>query len=232
VKRILVVDDEPQLRRALDINLRARHYAVVTVPTGALALRMVAQRAPDAIVLDLGLPDMDGVDVIHGLRAWSAVPVIVLSGRTGIAERVEALDAGADDYLTKPFAMEELAARLRVVLRRPNPADTPGRVDLGSYTVDLAAYTVSRRPGAEDPGAAEEVHLTPTEWRLLTVLLRNPERLVTGRQLLAEVWGRSFEKRTNYLRVYMAGLRRKLESDPARPRHIITEPGMGYRFQP
>lgn len=263
MKRVLVVDDEPQMLRALDINLRVRHYAVAAAPDGRTALHLASRKTPDAVILDLGLPDMDGIDVIHGLRAWSPVPVIVLSGRSGVADRVEALDAGADDYLTKPFAMDELAARLRAVLRRPVPIEAPCRVDVGAFTVDLSNRTVTRRADGERPAPCSgatapdggrdngpdggrkggpggggtkpeggRVHLTPTEWRLVSILLRNPERLVTGRQLLTEVWGKEYEQRTQYLRVFMAGLRRKLEHDPARPRHLITEPGVGYRFQP
>ncbi|MFE7188997.1 response regulator [Kitasatospora sp. NPDC057541] len=226
MSEILVVDDEPALLRTLRINLGARQYAVRTATTGGEALDRAAHRAPDAVLLDLGLPDLDGMDVLRGLRRRSAVPIIVLSGRSGAADRIGALDAGADDYLTKPFLMEELLARLRAVLRRPPAADGPAAPApvIGDHTVDLAATTVT---GPDGP-----VRLTPTEWRILALLLANPGRLVPGRQILREVWGPAQEQRGNYLRVYLAGLRRKLERDPARPRHLITEPGIGYRYEP
>jgi two-component system KDP operon response regulator KdpE len=227
VRRVLIVDDEPQMTRALDINLKARHYDVATAPDGTTALRLAARKPPDAILLDLGLPDVPGIDVIIGLRVWTSLPIIVLSGRTDTTEKIAALDAGADDYLTKPFLMEELFARLRAVLRRPPAIDEPGTVTLADWLIDLGAYTAVPASGDGEP-----LHLTPTEWRLLTPLLRNPGRLVTGRRLLREVWGPEHEERTNYLRVYVACLRRKLEPDPAHPRHLITEPGLGYRFEP
>ncbi|WP_316523465.1 response regulator [Kitasatospora brasiliensis] len=224
MSEILVVDDEPALLRTLRINLSARRYAVRTAASGGEALDRAAHSTPDAVLLDLGLPDLDGMDVLRGLRTHSAVPVIVLSGRTDAADKVGALDAGADDYLTKPFLMDELLARLRAVLRRP-PAGVPlSRPVIGDFTVDLAATTVN--------GPAGPVRLTPTEWRILTLLLANPGRLVPGRQILREVWGPAQEGRGNYLRVYFAGLRRKLERDPARPRHLVTEPGIGYRYVP
>ncbi|MET9396754.1 response regulator [Kitasatospora sp. NPDC002965] len=225
MSEILVVDDEPALLRTLRINLSARQYAVRTAATGGEALDRAAHTAPDAVLLDLGLPDLDGMEVIRGLRSRSAVPIIVLSGRSGGVDKVNALDAGADDYLTKPFLMEELLARLRVVLRRPR-AGPPGPVPVlvGDHTVDLAATTVT---GPDGP-----VRLTPTEWRILALLLASPGRLVPGRRILREVWGPDRELRGNYLRVYLAGLRRKLERDPARPRHLITEPGIGYRYEP
>ncbi|QMU75391.1 response regulator [Streptacidiphilus sp. PB12-B1b] len=233
--RVLVVDDEPQMLRALRINLKARHYLVATAADGSSALRQAVRTPPEAVILDLGLPDLDGVDVIQALRVWSKVPIIVLSGRSGAAEKVAALDAGADDYVTKPFSMNELLARLRAVLRRPSPEEPPLAVELGGYTVDVVNCTVRRRadgpwqPGQERP---EEPRLTPTEWRVLALLLAHPGRLVTGRQILDDVWGPGHESKTNYLRVYLAGLRRKLEPDPAHPRHLLTEPGMGYRYQP
>ncbi|MFB7129984.1 DNA-binding response regulator [Kitasatospora xanthocidica] len=224
MSEILVVDDEPALLRTLRINLSARHYAVRTAASGGEALDRAAHSAPDAVLLDLGLPDLDGMDVLRGLRTHSAVPIIVLSGRTDAADKVGALDAGADDYLTKPFLMDELLARLRAVLRRPL-GDVPlGRPVIGDHTVDLAATAVH---GPNGP-----VRLTPTEWRILALLLANPGRLVPGRQILREVWGPAQEGRGNYLRVYFAGLRRKLERDPARPRHLVTEPGIGYRYVP
>jgi two-component system KDP operon response regulator KdpE len=224
VTRILVVDDEPQILRALRINLMARHYEVAVAPDGSTALRRAADFHPDLVVLDLGLPDLDGVDVIHGLRGWTSVPIVVLSGRAGNSDKIEALDAGADDYVTKPFHIEELFARIRAVTRRTavQNADT-ARVEVGEHEVDLVAKTVT--------GPAGAVHLTPTEWAMLELLVRNPGRLIPQRQLLAEVWGRNVTE-THYLRQYMAQLRKKLEPDPSRPAHLITEPGMGYRFNP
>ncbi|MFF5436551.1 response regulator [Streptomyces achromogenes] len=225
--RVLVVDDEPQIVRALVINLKARAYEVDAAPDGRTALDLAASRHPDVVVLDLGLPDMDGVEVIRGLRGWTRVPILVLSARHSSDEKVEALDAGADDYVTKPFGMDELLARLRAAVRRAEPAG-PGEdelttVETEAFTVDLAAKKVHRD--------GKDVRLTPTEWHLLEVLVRNTGRLVGQKQLLQEVWGPSYGTETNYLRVYMAQLRRKLEADPSRPRHFITEPGMGYRFE-
>jgi two-component system KDP operon response regulator KdpE len=225
VTKVLVVDDEPQIVRALRINLSARGYEVLTAPDGATALRLAADGKPDVVVLDLGLPDMDGTDVIAGLRGWTTLPIIVLSARTDSADKVDALDAGADDYVTKPFGMDELLARLRAAVRRSaaaGPEDEP-IVQTASFTVDLAAKRVLK-DGAE-------VHLTPTEWGLLEVLARNAGKLVAQKQLLRDVWGPAYEKETHYLRVYLAQLRRKLEPEPARPRHLLTEPGMGYRFE-
>jgi two-component system, OmpR family, KDP operon response regulator KdpE len=222
----LVVDDEPQLARALAINLRARGWDVVTAGDGQAALAAAARRPPDVVVLDLGLPDMDGVEVIEGLRGWSRVPIIVLSARQDSADKVTALDAGADDYVTKPFGMDELIARLRAAVRRAAPAegeDAAVVVAAGSLAVDLARKKVSRD--------GVDVRLTPTEWHVLEVLVRNRGRLVEQRRLLQEVWGPAYGRETNYLRVYIAQLRHKLEADPPRPRHLITEPGMGYRFE-
>ncbi|WP_433173965.1 response regulator [Actinoallomurus sp. CA-150999] len=219
--RVLVVDDEPQIARALTLNLRARQYDVATAADGSDALRRATDWHPDVVVLDLGLPDLDGVDVIHGLRGWSQVPIIVLSGRSGADDKITALDAGADDYVTKPFGMDELLARIRAVSRRTGSADPVPTVQIGDHLVDLAAKTIT-----------PDVHLTPTQWRLVEILLRNPGKLISQRWLLTEVWGPAYERKTNYLRQYMAQLRRKLESDPAHPRHLLTEPGMGYRFQP
>jgi two-component system KDP operon response regulator KdpE len=225
VTRALVVEDERGLRQALAINLRARGYEVDVATDGAAALELAARARPDVVVLDLGLPDLDGVDVIRGLRGWSAVPIIVLSARDGEPDKVGALDAGADDYVTKPFGMDELLARLRAALRRA--AAGAGKnspvVHADAFTVDLAATVVTDADGAV-------VRLTPTEWHLLEVLVRNEGKLVPGRQLLQEVWGPAYGTETNYLRVYIAQLRRKLEPDPANPRHLLTEPGMGYRF--
>jgi two-component system KDP operon response regulator KdpE len=221
---ILVVEDEPALRRALRINLRARGYEAVTVQAGRPALEKATQRTPDAVILDLGLPDLDGIDLIRELRLVTSAPVIVLSGRTGPGDKIGALDAGADDYVTKPFSMEELLARLRAALRRDGPAPPERPVAIGHSTVDLAAHLATRD--------GQQVRLTPTEWRLLEILIRNPGQLVGGRRMLTEVWGPAYQQSTHYLRFHMAGLRRKLEDDPARPRHLLTEPGMGYRFQP
>ncbi|MEU1080307.1 response regulator [Streptomyces sp. NPDC005908] len=223
--RVLVVDDDPAIVRALVINLKARSYEVDSAEDGAGALRAATARHPDVVVLDLGLPDMDGVEVIRRLREWTRVPVLVLSARHASAEKVQALDAGADDYVTKPFGMDELLARLRAAVRRAEPVGDGGDVvvETDTFTVDLAAKKVHRD--------GRDVRLTPTEWHLLEVLVRGGGRLVAQKQLLREVWGPSYGTETNYLRVYMAQLRRKLEADPSRPRHLITEPGMGYRFE-
>ncbi|MEO6082977.1 MAG: response regulator [Umezawaea sp.] len=225
---VLVVDDEPQIVRALRINLAARGYDVLTAADGTSALVAAVDGRPDIIVLDLGLPDIDGIDVIGGLRGWSSVPIIVLSARTESSDKVAALDAGADDYITKPFGMDELLARLRAAVRRTvAPAGTTAEqnvVETSTFTVDLAVKKVHRAGG--------EVHLTPTEWGVLEILVRNRGRLVTQKQVLHEVWGPSHTTETHYLRVYLAQLRRKLEPEPARPRHLVTEPGMGYRFEP
>ena len=233
--RVLVVDDEPQLMRALRINLTARHYEVVVAADGATALEVAARHVPDLVILDLGLPDMDGTEVIAGLRGWTKVPILVLSGRTDAADKVDALDAGADDYVTKPFSMEELMARLRALQRRAEADAAAGAneptVLIGHFSVDLAAKTVHRRPDAP-AGAPESVHLTRTEWAVLEVLVRNPGRLVSSKQLLQQVWGPAYEVETNYLRFYLAKLRQKLEPEPSHPRQLVTEPGMGYRFQP
>jgi len=230
---VLVVDDEPQILRALRINLRVRHYDVQVAGTGAQALEVAAKHPPDLVVLDLGLPDLDGVEVIQGLRGWTDAPIIVLSGRADSTDKVEALDAGADDYVTKPFNMEELLARMRAVSRRvPGEGDEP-RVRIGDVVVDLAAKRVLRQPaGSPDGQAGPDIRLTPTEWHLLEVLLRHSGKLISQQQLLSEVWGPGYADATGNLRLYMAQLRRKLEPDPARPRWLLTEPGMGYRFQP
>jgi two-component system KDP operon response regulator KdpE len=230
--RILVVDDEPQILRALRINLRARQYEVHTASSGAEALSVAGKYPPDIVILDLGLPDMEGVDVIAGLRGWSGAAIIVLSGRADSADKVEALDAGADDYVTKPFGIEELLARMRALARRSGaPEDVPV-VRLGDMTIDLAAKRVTRHGSGGGVAVDTDVRLTPTEWHLLEVLLRNPGKLLPQRQLLHDVWGPGYDNASGNLRLYMAQLRRKLEPDPARPRWFITEPGMGYRFQP
>ncbi|MER6419763.1 response regulator [Streptomyces sp. NPDC001137] len=224
--RVLVVEDDPQLVRALVINLQARKYGVDAAPDGATALRLAAARQPDVVMLDLGLPDMDGVDIIKGLRGWTRVPILVLSARQGSDEKVAALDAGADDYITKPFSMDELLARLRAAVRRTE--DTPlvpetVLVETADFSIDLLAKRVVL--------GGRDVRLTPTEWHLLEILVTNPGRLITQKHLLQEVWGVTQSNKTNYLRVYMAQLRRKLETDPSHPRYLITEPGMGYRFE-
>lgn len=223
--RVLVVDDEPQILRALKINLSVRGYEVVTAATGAGALRAAAEQRPDVVILDLGLPDISGIEVLAGLRGWLTVPVIVLSARTDSADKVEALDAGADDYVTKPFGMDEFLARLRAAARR-NAAtaetDQP-IVETASFTVDLAVKKVTKN--------SREVHLTPTEWGMLEMLVRNRGKLVGRDELLTQVWGPAYAKETQYLRVYLAQLRRKLEDDPSNPKHLLTEAGMGYRFE-
>jgi two-component system KDP operon response regulator KdpE len=225
--RILVVDDEPQILRALRINLNARHYDVVTAPDGTAALTEAKTSRPDLIVLDLGLPDIDGVDVIRQLRTWSQVPIVVLSGRVNSNDKVDALDAGADDYVTKPFSLDELLARIRAVTRRHGDTNPAGTVRVGAFNVDIDNHAVHP---VEHP--VESVHLTRTEWQLLEALVRNPGKLIGQRQLLQEVWGHTYVNEAHYLRQYMAHLRRKLEADPTRPKHFVTEPGMGYRFQP
>ncbi|MGV8967513.1 MAG: response regulator [Cellulomonas sp.] len=221
--RILLVDDDPTLLRALTINLRARHFDVEVARNGTDALRLATSR-PDVVVLDLGLPDLDGLDVVRGVRGWSAVPIIVLSARDTESAKVDALDAGADDYITKPFGMDELLARIRAALRRATPDHTAPVVETDMFTVDLAARRVTR-DGAD-------VRLTPTEWHFLDILVRNPGKIIAHQQLLTEIWGPAYLDQANYLRVYMAQLRRKLEQQPSRPRHLLTEPGFGYRFAP
>ena len=224
---ILIVDDEPQILRVLRINLVARQYEVVTAETGAGALVSARTEHPDLMILDLGLPDLDGVEVIRQLRVWTQVPVIVLSGRVDSQDKVEALDAGANDYVTKPFSVEELLARIRVVTRGRTDAPAMSTVIIGSYTVDLVLRQVT-----STDGIAASVHLTRTEWQLLEAVVREPGKLVGQRYLLEKVWGPTYLAETQYVRQYMAQLRRKLETDPTRPRHLLTEPGMGYRFQP
>ena len=261
---ILVVEDQPELMRALHINLRARQYDVLTARSGREALAVAASHPPDAIILDLGLPDIDGTEVIVELRRWCTAPIIVLSGRTSPGDKIGALDVGADDYVTKPFAMGELLARLRAALRRDEGEigpDQPRQATIGQWRVDLAAHRVTPAGDAGAGGAGAEVggtgagvgggeagagaggeqgevgpettlRLTPTEWRILEFLVRRPGQLVSSAELLTGVWGPGFQQRTNYLRFHMARLRRKLEGNPARPRHLLTEPGMGYRYQP
>jgi two-component system, OmpR family, KDP operon response regulator KdpE len=222
--RVLVIDDEVPILRALKINLTARKYEVSTAADGTSGLAAMARERPDVLILDLGLPDMDGTEVIRGVRGWTTTPIIVLSAWGQESQKVAALDAGADDYVTKPFGMDELLARLRAAVRRASPAPDEPVVTTVDFTVDLAAKRVVR--------AGADVRLTPTEWQLLEVLVRNADRLVTQRQLLAEVWGPGYQNEASYLRVYVANLRRKLEPDPSVPRYLLTEPGMGYRFRP
>jgi two-component system, OmpR family, KDP operon response regulator KdpE len=222
--RVLVIDDEAPILRALKINLAARKYEVSTAADGASGLAAMARDRPDVLILDLGLPDMDGTDVIRGVRGWSSTPIIVLSAAGQESKKVAALDAGADDYVTKPFGMDELLARLRAAVRRASPAPDEPVITTGEFTVDLADKRVTR--------AGADVRLTPTEWQLLEVLARNANRLVTQRQLLQEVWGPGYQNEAHYLRVFVANLRRKLEPDPSAPRYLLTEPGIGYRFRP
>jgi len=272
---VLLVEDQPELLRALSINLRARQYEVLTARTGREALAVAASHPPDAVILDLGLPDIDGTEVIVELRRWSKAPIIVLSGRSSPGDKIGALDVGADDYVTKPFAMAELLARLRAALRRDEGEANLGRphqATIGRWLVNLTSHQVTRAaepaptvvsatasapaagPGpSPHPGSAggdglsaaglsaaglsvagpeETLRLTPTEWRILEILLQRPGQLVGSAQILTGVWGPGFSQRTNYLRFHMARLRRKLEDNPARPRHLLTEPGMGYRYQP
>jgi two-component system, OmpR family, KDP operon response regulator KdpE len=237
---VLIVEDQPELLRALRINLRARQYDVLLARTGREALAVAASQPPDAVILDLGLPDIDGTEVIVELRRWSKAPIIVLSGRTSPGDKIGALDVGADDYVTKPFAMAELLARLRAALRRDEGElghDQPREAVIGQWVVNLATHQVTRSPDGVAAGVAAgpgspTLRLTPTEWRILEYLVRRPGQLVGSADILTGVWGAGFGQRTNYLRFHMARLRRKLEPDPARPRWLLTEPGMGYRYQP
>jgi two-component system, OmpR family, KDP operon response regulator KdpE len=237
---ILIVEDQPELIRALRINLQARQYEVQSARTGREALAVAASQPPDAIILDLGLPDIDGIEVIVALREWCRAPIIVLSGRTSPGDKIGALDVGADDYVTKPFAMAELLARLRAALRRDEANQgQPRQVLIGQWLIDLTAHQVraartpdDASPDGADAGGRVTLRLTPTEWRILEILLQRPGQLVGSGQILSGVWGPDFLQRTNYLRFHMARLRRKLEDDPARPRHLLTEAGMGYRYQP
>jgi two-component system KDP operon response regulator KdpE len=222
---VLIVDDEPGLVRALAINLRAHGWGVTTAANGRAALDAVATSRPDVVLLDLGLPDLRGLDVIAGIRGWADVPIVVLSARQHGEDKVQALDAGADDYVTKPFAMNELMARLRAAVRRGRAAaPEAATVESGDLRIDLARKQVFRE--------GVEVRLTPTEWAFLELLVQNAGRLVSREQILHEVWGPAYQAETNYLRVYVAQLRRKLEADPAHPRHLITSPGLGYLFEP
>jgi two-component system KDP operon response regulator KdpE len=222
VTRVLLVDDDTALLRALSINLRARSHEVDVAQTGRGALALAAKQPPDLVVLDLGLPDMDGADVISGLRGWSDVPILVLSARDRQAAKVAALDAGADDYIVKPFGMDELLARMRAALRRATRGPEQPVVETPDFTIDLAARRVDKD--------GHEVTLTATEWHVLEVLVRNANRTVDHQRLLDEVWGPAYRDQTNYLRVYVAALRRKLEPIPGKPRYLITASGLGYRF--
>ncbi len=222
--RVLVVDDERPLARALATNLQARGYDVDVAFTGEQAIRAAADRVPDLIVLDLGLPGIDGIEVLRSVRGWSGIPVIVLSARGEQHDKIGALDAGADDYIAKPFAMGELMARVRAALRRAAPPTQTPVVETADFTIDLPARRAFRH--------GEEVHLTPTEWGVIEQLVRNPGKLVSQRHLLQHVWGPAYEEETHYLRAYMAQIRRKLEPMPSAPRYFITESGMGYRFEP
>lgn len=222
--RVLIVEDDQQLCRALVINMRARHYDVDSAHDGGTALAIATHHPPDVVILDLGLPDMDGVDVVRGLRGWSSAPIIILSARDSQASKIAALDAGADDYVTKPFGMPELLARIRAALRRAATDDASPTVTTADFTLDLAAKKVRR--------GSTEIRLTPTEWGILELLVRHAGKLVTQQHILSEVWGPSYHSESHYLRVYLAHLRRKLEPDPTHPRYLITDPGRGYRFEP
>lgn len=227
--KILIADDDPQILRALRITLTARRYEIVTATTGVEAINVAINERPDLYMLDLGMPELDGIDVIHALRGWTTAPILVVSGRTGAGDKVDALDAGADDYVTKPFSIDELLARIRALTRRvvPQEDDQPS-VTVGDVTIDLAARTISRTTAAD----TQSIRLTPTEWAVLDLLVRNAGKLVTRRTLLADIWGSAHVTDTGYLRLYISQLRKKIEPDPTRPRFLITEPGMGYRFRP
>ncbi|SDG47319.1 response regulator [Microbacterium pygmaeum] len=220
--KVLIADDDPQLVRALRITLAAHGYDVVAAPDGAAAITLAAKEHPDIVLLDLGMPHLDGIQVIHALRGWTSAPILVVSGRTGSADKVDALDAGADDYVTKPFQIDELLARLRALSRRSGASVGDASVTFGDIAIDLSAKSVTR--------AGERVHLTPTEWRMLEFLARNPGALVTRQSLLKEIWASEQVSDSGYLRLYMSQLRKKLEVDPANPRHLLTESGMGYRL--
>jgi two-component system, OmpR family, KDP operon response regulator KdpE len=225
--RILLVDDDTQLLRALRINLSARRYEIATAADATTALTVAARTPPDLAIIDLGLPDLDGVTLVEGLRGWTRIPIIVLSARDTQTAKVEALDAGADDYVTKPFGMDELLARIRAALRRAAPTTDPA-----TAVVTTAAFTINLATKRLTTGTGQEVRLTPTEWQLLEILVRHPDKLIGHRRLLHDVWGPNYDNETNYLRVHFANLRRKIEPDPSRPRYLITEPGIGYRFTP
>ncbi|GGE94570.1 response regulator [Mycetocola zhadangensis] len=225
--KILIADDDTQILRALRVTLSARGYEVITAANGAEAINAAIKHHPDIFMLDLGMPELDGIDVIQGLRGWTQAPILVVSGRTGAADKVEALDAGADDYVTKPFSIDELLARIRALTRRVPSAEAPPVTRIGDLTIDLAARSITRTT----QGNTERVRLTPTEWEVLDVLVRNAGKLVTRQSLLSDIWGSAHITDTGYLRLYIAQLRKKLEPDPSHPRYILTESGMGYRFE-
>lgn len=220
--RILCIEDEPTLLRTLGANLRARGYDIDLVNSGELGLEVAARKKPDVVIVDLGLPRMSGLEVIRSLRQWTEIPIIVLSARDTEFDKIGALDAGADDYVSKPFGMGELLARIRAALRRSNNTEELPIIATADFTVDLVAHRVTTREG--------DARLTPIEWSLVEVLVRNSGRLVSSRELLRAVWGPEYGDETNYLRVHMAHIRRKIEPEPAVPRYFLTEPGMGYRF--
>jgi two-component system KDP operon response regulator KdpE len=226
--RILIADDDPQILRALKVTLRARGYEIVTAGNGAEALDEAMIHHPDLVMLDLGMPKLDGIGVIQGLRGWTQVPILVVSGRTDASDKVDALDAGADDYVTKPFAIDELLARIRALTRRVVSADDEPVISFGAVSVDFSAKQILRRSGT----ASEPVRLTPTEWRILDLLVHNPGKLVTRESLLTQIWGPHHTRDTGYLRLYFAQLRKKLEPVPSEPRYLVTVLGMGYRFVP
>lgn len=230
--KLLIADDDPQLLRALRITLTSQGYEILTATDGAEAITAAIQHHPDLLILDLGMPNLDGVEVIHAVRGWSQAPILVVSGRAGTADKVEALDAGADDYLTKPFSVEELLARVRALTRRlpkqaPGVAPEPLAVTLGDVTIDLAARSVIDTAG----GGRRQIRLTPTEWQMIDLLVRNSGKLVTRQTLLTHIWGTDHVTDTGYLRLYMSQLRKKLERDASSPKHLVTEPGMGYRLE-
>lgn len=227
--KILIADDDPQILRALQITLSAHGYEVIVARDGREAISLATSQHPELLVVDLGMPVLTGIQVIEAVRGWSSAPILVVSGRSDSADKVDALDAGADDYVTKPFAVDELLARIRALTRRTPAASDEPVVRFGDVTVDLAARQVTRRVST---GVDEIVRLTPTEWQVLEVLVRNPRRLVTRQVLLTEVWGPQYTNDTGYLRLYLSQLRKKLEPQPSQPRYLLTESGMGYRFMP
>ena len=224
--KILIADDDPQILRALRITLTAKGYEIFTAADGAQAITAAIDHHPDIFLIDLGMPELDGIEVIHGIRGWSQAPILVVSGRAGAADKVEALDAGADDYITKPFAVEELLARIRALTRRVPQDDATPVVHLGNVTIDLAAHSVTR----ETADGQKQIRLTPTEWQFIDILIRNAGKLVTRQTILTTIWGTEHAEDTGYLRLYISQLRRKLEDDPTNPVHLLTEPGMGYRL--
>ncbi|WP_024357152.1 response regulator transcription factor [Leucobacter chironomi] len=225
--KILIADDDPQLLRALRITLTAKGYEVLTAADGAEAVSLAADHRPELVLLDLGMPRLDGVEVIQAIRGWSDTPILVVSGRAGAGDKVEALDAGADDYVVKPFSIEELLARIRALTRRQAGQETAPVVRFGAVTIDLAAHTAVEAAA----GGERRIRLTPTEWQIMELLIRNAGKLVTRQMLLSRIWGTEHARDTGYLRLYLSQLRKKLEPDPSSPRYLLTEPGMGYRLQ-